>query len=83
MKYPNTMISGELSMAKDEVLISVDRLKRLEACEVSLYAFQNVKGLCPICEKAMLCCGLTCRNCGYDISNSIKEWKQMHIKPKE
>ena len=65
-------------MAKNEVLISVDELKRLKACEVTLYAFQNVKGLCPICEKAMLCYGLICPNCGYDISISVKEWKQMH-----
>lgn len=70
-------------MGKDEVLISADELKRLKACESTLYACQNVKGLCPICEKAMLCYGLTCPNCGYDMSSSIKEWKQMHIKPKK
>ena len=28
-----------------EVLISVDELKRLEACEVTLYAYQRVNGL--------------------------------------
>ena len=65
-------------MGKDEVLISVDELKRLKACEVTLYAFQNVKGLCPICERAMLCYGLICPNCSYDNSTSVKEWKQMH-----
>lgn len=65
-------------MAKGEIVVSVDYLKRLEACEVSLYTFQNVRGLCPICEKAMLCYGLTCPNCGYDSSISVKEWKQMH-----
>lgn len=65
-------------MNKDEVLISVDELRRLKACEVTLYAFQNVEGLCPICEKAMLCYGLICPNCGYDNSSSVKEWKQMH-----
>lgn len=61
-----------------EVTISADKLKRLEACEVSLYAFQNVRGLCPICEKAMLCYGYVCPNCGYDISYSVKKWKQIH-----
>ena len=65
-------------MGKDEVLISADELKRLEACEVTLYAYQSVKGLCPICEKAMLLKGLICPNCGYDNSYSVKEWKQMH-----
>ena len=65
-------------MNKDEVLVSADELRRLKACEVTLYAFQNVKGLCPICEKAMLCYGLICPNCGYDISISVKELKQMH-----
>ena len=65
-------------MNKDEVLVSADELKRLKACEVTLYAFQNVKGLCPICEKAMLLNGLICPNCGYDNSSSVEEWKQMH-----
>ena len=65
-------------MDKDEVLISADELKRLKACEVTLYAYQSVKGLCPICEKAMLLNGLICPNCGYDNSYSVKEWKQMH-----
>ena len=36
-------------MAKNEVLVSSDRLKRLEACEATLYAFQKVVGLCPNC----------------------------------
>ena len=65
-------------MAKGEVLISADKLKRLEACEVTLYAYQSVKGLCPICERAMLLNGLICPNCGYDSSSSVEEWKQMH-----
>ena len=65
-------------MAKNGVLISADKLKRLEACEITLYAYQNVKGLCPICEKAMLCYGYVCPNCGYDISYSVKKWKQIH-----
>ena len=60
-------------MSKNEVLISADELKRLKACEVTLYAFQNVKGLCPICEKSMLCYGYICPHCGYDSSYSIKE----------
>ena len=65
-------------MNKDEVLVSADELKRLKACEVTLYAFQSVKGLCPICERAMLLNGLICPNCGYDSSSSVEEWKQMH-----
>ena len=65
-------------MNKDEVLVSADELRRLKACEVTLYAFQNVKGLCPICERAMLLNGLICPNCGYDNSTPVEEWKQMH-----
>ena len=65
-------------MVKNEVLISADELKRLKACEVTLYAYQSVKGLCPICERAMLLNGLICPNCGYDSSSSVEEWKQMH-----
>ena len=61
-----------------EVLISVDELKRLEACEVTLYAYQRVDGLCPVCEGAMLLSGLICPNCGYDNSTPVEEWKQMH-----
>lgn len=62
----------------EEVTISADELKRLKACEVTLYAYQSVKGLCPICERAMLLNGLICPNCGYDSSSSVEEWKQMH-----
>lgn len=65
-------------MSKNEVLISADELKRLKACEVTLYAFQNVKGLCPICGRAMLLEGLICPVCDYDNSSSVEEWKQMH-----
>ena len=65
-------------MNKDEVLIPVDELRRLRACEVTLYAHQRVVGLCPICEKAMLCYDLICSNCGYDISISVEKWKQIH-----
>lgn len=61
-----------------EVLISVDELKRLKACEVTLYAYQRVDGLCPVCEGAMLLSGLICPNCGYDNSTPVEEWKQMH-----
>lgn len=62
----------------EEVTISADELRRLKACEVTLYAYQSVKGLCPICERAMLLNGLICPNCGYDNSSSVEEWKQMH-----
>ena len=62
----------------EEVTISADELKRLKACEVTLYAYQSVKGLCPICEKAMLLNGLICPNCGYDNSTPVEEWKQTH-----
>ena len=61
-------------MTKDEVLISVDELKHLKACEVTLYAYQNVVGLCPNCKKAMLLEGLICPNCSYDNSSSVEEW---------
>ena len=62
----------------EEVTISADELKRLKACEVTLYAYQSVKGLCPICGRAMLLNGLICPNCGYDNSTPVEEWKQMH-----
>ena len=65
-------------MNKDEVLISVDELRCLRACEVTLYAYQNVVGLCPNCKKAMLLEGLICPHCGYDNSSSVEEWKRMH-----
>ena len=65
-------------MAKNEVLISVDELRCLRACEVTLYSYQRVVGLCPICEKAMLLDGLICPRCGYDNASSVEEWKQMH-----
>ena len=65
-------------MTKDKVLISTEELKRLKACEATLYAFQQVVGLCPNCEKTMLCYGYVCHHCGYDNSYSVKEWKQMH-----
>lgn len=61
-----------------KVLISINELKRLEACEVTLYAYQRVDGLCPVCEGAMLLSGLICPNCGYDNSTPVEEWKQMH-----
>ena len=61
-----------------EVTISVDELKRLKACEITLYAYLNIEGLCPICEKAMLCDKYICPHCGYDNSYSVREWKQMH-----
>ena len=64
-------------MNKDEVLISINRLKFLEACEVSLYEYQRAVGLCPICERAILLDGLICPRCGYDNCTSVEEWKQM------
>ena len=65
-------------MDKNEVLISVDELKRLKAREVSLYANQIVLDLCPVCKKATLLDGLFCPKCGYVNSSSVEEWKQMH-----
>ena len=62
----------------EEVTISVDELKHLKACETTLYAYLNIEGLCPNCEKAMLCYGYICPHCGYDDTYSVKEWKQMH-----
>ena len=55
-------------LKKDEVPISVEELKRLKACETSLYYFLNVIGLCPVCEKAMICEGYVCPHCGHDLS---------------
>ena len=65
-------------MNKDEVLISADELKRLKACEVTLYSYQNVVGLCPNCGRAMLLEGLICPVCDYDKSSSVEEWKPVH-----
>ena len=62
----------------EKVLISTDELKRLRACKVSLYTYQRVVGLCPICEGAMLLDGLICPKCSYDNYSSVEEWKQMH-----
>lgn len=64
-------------MAKDEVLISIDRLKFLKACETTLYAYQRVNGLCPVCKRAVLLEGLICPYCDYDNSSSVEEWKQI------
>ena len=61
----------------EEITILADELQHLKACEVTLYAYQNVVGLCPNCEKAMLLEGLICPHCGYNNSYSIKEWRQM------
>ena len=47
-------------MNKDVVLIPVDELRRLRACEVTHYAHNRVVGLCPICGRAMLLEGLIC-----------------------
>ena len=65
-------------LKKDEAPISVDELKRLKACEVTLYAHQRVVGLCPICGRARVLEGLSCPVCDYDNSSSVEEWKQMH-----
>ena len=62
----------------EKVLISTDELKRLRACKVSLYAYQRVVGLCPICEGAMLLDGLICPKYSYDNYSSVEECKQMH-----
>ena len=35
----------------EEVTILADELEHLKACEVTLYAYQNVVGLCPNCKK--------------------------------
>lgn len=56
----------------EEVLIPVDELKRLKACEVSLYFLHRNIQLCPVCEKGMLCDGFICPHCGYDDSDSVE-----------
>ena len=55
-------------MNSNKVIISKQRLIELRACEESLNYFQNVIGLCPRCEKAILCEGFVCPHCGYDYS---------------
>ena len=52
----------------DKVIISKRSFVYLKACEESLQYFQNVIGLCPKCEKAILCEGYVCPHCGYDYS---------------
>ena len=52
----------------DKVIISKRSLTYLKTCAESLQFFQNVIGLCPNCEKMILCEGYLCPNCGYDYS---------------
>lgn len=61
----------------DEVSISSDELKYLEACEAALYYYHRNVRLCPVCGKGMLCDGYICTNCDYDYS-PVEEWKQTH-----
>ena len=64
-------------MNRGKVLISFDELKRLKACEKTLYFFHVDIELCPVCGMGMLCEGNLCPHCGYDYS-PIEEWKQTH-----
>lgn len=60
-----------------KVIISEKELQYLRACEFTLHEFNNVVGLCPNCQRAMLIDGLVCLNCGYDNSYTVKEWEEL------
>ena len=62
----------------EEVLISANKLKHLEACEVTFYYYHRDIRLCPACEKGMLCDGNICPYCDYDGSTPVEEWKKMN-----
>jgi RNA polymerase subunit RPABC4/transcription elongation factor Spt4 len=46
--------------------IDEGELKRLKACERTLYVYHRVEGICPACGEAMLVDGNVCPSCGYD-----------------
>lgn len=52
----------------------------LKACEYTLESHMDVKGLCPICRKAVLVSGYICPSCNYDSSYSVQEWKELKNK---
>ena len=56
-------------MENEKILISAEELKRLKACERSLYFLHRSITLCPVCEKGMLCDEIICPNCEYDGSS--------------
>ena len=58
----------------DKVLISVEELERLKACELSLYFLHRKIKLCPACNKRMMRDGFICPNCcGFNASIEIEE----------
>lgn len=59
-------------MNEDKVLISSKELKRLKACELTLYFLHRKVELCPVCEKGMLCDGVVCPNC-FEFTEPIEE----------
>ena len=59
-------------MENTKVLISSKELKRLKACELTLYFLHRKVELCPVCEKGMLCDGLVCPNC-FGFTEPIEE----------
>ena len=61
----------------NKVLISEEELQYLRACEFTFNIVNNVVGLCPNCQKAMLVDRLVCMNCGYDNSYTVEEWKEL------
>lgn len=56
----------------EKVLISVDELEHLKACENTLYFYHRFIQLCPVCKRGMLCDGNVCTHCGYDGSDSVE-----------
>ena len=59
-------------MDKDKVLIHPYELKRLRACEKTLYSLHRDIELCHVCEKGMLCDGVVCPNC-FGFTEPIEE----------
>lgn len=66
----------------NHVLISIEELQYLKACEFTLHTFNRVAGLCPNCRKAILIDGFVCLNCGYYGSTinsyTIEEWQELN-----
>lgn len=61
----------------NKVSISEDELQYLRACDFTLHQVNDIVGLCPNYQKAILISRLICLNCGYDNSYTIKEWKEI------
>lgn len=65
-------------LGKDEYNALIDKcklheedLEYLKACQYTLEAFNQVRGLCPKCKNAVIIKGWVCPCCGYDSSYEI------------